>query len=137
MNDQLNDAFETYFPKFGVLIRFVYRLFSLLVLIGLKLRIMLLPEADRRAVAQVSKWLRRGGQLLVTVPFGKPEVTKKHRIYDIGRLKYLFSDFKWVQQRFFERVEGAWVQSSAEKLKNVASSTLPPNDVAILDLERK
>lgn len=237
MNDQLNDAFETYFPKFGVLIGFVYRLFSLLVLIGLKLRIkifggkllvneriveytqicqwirskgkvldvgcvssrlpiqlaglgyevhgvdtrnypfkhpnfyfykvdifkwsptmtfdiiilvsalehfglggygdLVLPEADRRAVAQVSKWLRRGGQLLVTVPFGKPEVTKKHRIYDIGRLKYLFSDFKWVQQRFFERVEGAWVQSSAEKLKNVVSSTLPPNGVAILDLERK
>lgn len=237
MNDQLNDAFETYFPKFGVLLRFVYRLFSVLVLIGFKLRIkifggrllvneriveytqilqwikstgkvldvgcassrlpiqlaslgyevhgvdarnypykhpnfyfykvdifewsptmtfdiiilastlehlglggygdLVLPEGDRRVVAQVSKWLRRGGQLLVTVPFGKPEVTKKHRIYDIDRLKYLFSNFKWVQQRFFERVEGAWVQSSAEKLKNVASSTLPPSGVAILDLERK
>ena len=235
MNEQLNDAFETYFPKFGPLRRFAYKLTNLLLLKGLRLRArvfagrllvneriveypqifqwiragrvvldigcassrlpiqlaslgyevhgldtrpypfrhtnfqfhkadifewspeqsfdiillvstlehfglgiygdLALSEADKKAIERISNWLSEGGQLVVTVPFGKAEVTKKHRIYDLERLKYIFSNFKWIDQRYFRRVERSWLPSSAEQLREVASPELPSNGVAMLNLQ--
>lgn len=236
MNEQLNDAFETYFPKFNPLRKFAYRITTLSLLVGLRLRTrifgghllvneriveypqifqwikpegivldigpvssrlpiqlaslgyevhgvdarpypfrhpnfhfhnvdifkwspeqifdiillvsalehfglgdygdLVLPEADKQAVDRISNWLSKGGQLLVTVPFGKAEVTWKHRIYNLERLMYLFTNFKWVDQKYFQRIEGSWLQSSAERLKNIASPALPPNGVALLNLKK-
>jgi hypothetical protein len=33
-------------------------------------------------------------------------------------------------------LEGSWVPSNAENLKNIASPELPPNGVALLNLEK-
>lgn len=93
-----------------------------------------LPEADKEAVTRISKWLSHDGQFLVTVPFGKPEIVKHQRIYDLERLQYLFSDFEWVAQKYFRRLEGAWLPSSAEELRDIASPGFPGNGVAMLNL---
>jgi 2-polyprenyl-3-methyl-5-hydroxy-6-metoxy-1,4-benzoquinol methylase len=37
-----------------------------------------LPDGDKEAVARVSSWLSPNGQLLVSVPFGKSAVMRKH-----------------------------------------------------------
>jgi len=70
---------------------------------------LVLPEADKVAIERISNWLSEDGQLLISVPFGKAGVTRKHRIYDLKRLEYLFSDFKWVDQKYFKRVRGSWL----------------------------
>lgn len=95
----------------------------------------MLPEADKVAVERISNWLSEGGHLLVTVPFGKPAVIKKHRIYDLERLKHVFSNFKWVDEKYFKRIEESWLPSSAEELREVASPELPANGVALLRLQ--
>lgn len=92
------------------------------------------PDADREAVERLGRWLVPGGQLLVSVPFGRAGVTPKHRIYDAGRLADLFADFARVGEAYFERVEGGWRPSSAESLREVASPALPTSGVAVLDL---
>jgi len=235
MNEQLNDAFETYFPKFGPLKRFAYKMANSLLLKALRLRThvfggrllvneriveypqifqwirpgsvildigcvssrlpiqlaslgyevhgldtrpypfrhpnfrfhkadifewspeqsfdiilmvstlehfglgiygdLVLSEADKKAIERISNWLSEGGRLLVTVPFGKPAVIKKHRIYDLERLKHIFSNFKWVEQRYFKRFEGSWLPSNAEELREVASLEFPASGVALLNLQ--
>ena len=82
--------------------------------------------------------MKKGGQLLVTVPFGKPQITPKHRIYDLARLQYVFPEtaFKWNDQKYFQRISEQWIPSTAEKLKEIASPKLPANGVALLNLER-
>ena len=97
---------------------------------------LVLPDADKNAVERISSWLAEGGQLLVSVPFGRAGVTKKHRIYDLKRLEYLFSGFKWIDQKYYKRVEGVWFPSSAEQLREVASPEIPVNGVAVLNLQR-
>jgi len=97
---------------------------------------LVLPEADKEAVDRISDWLSEGGQLLVSVPFGKAKVNKKQRIYDLERLKYIFYNFKWVDQKYFRRVKGQWLPSSAKELKNIPSNEESPNGVAILNLEK-
>jgi SAM-dependent methyltransferase len=96
---------------------------------------LVLVDADKKAIERITPWLSKDGQLLVSVPFGKAEITRKHRIYDSERLKYLFSDFKWVNQKYFQRINNSWIPSSAEELKETASPGLPPNGVAILNLQ--
>ncbi len=93
------------------------------------------PEADKKAVERISEWLSQDAQLIVTVPFGKPEVTKIHRIYNMERLRYIFSNFRWKEQAYFKRSRDAWLPCNAEELKDVSSSEMPPNGVALLNLE--
>lgn len=95
-------------------------------------------NADKKVIDRVYEWLVPGGQILVSVPFGKPEVTKKHRIYDLARLKFVFPEdkFRWVGEKYFMRANGNWAPSSADILKNIISQDLPVNGVAVLNLER-
>ena len=94
-----------------------------------------LPDADKNAIERVSTWLVEKGQMLVTVPFGRAGVTARHRVYDMERLKYLFSDFNWKNENYCRRTGTAWTPCPAEALRDVASPDMPPNGVAMLDLE--
>jgi SAM-dependent methyltransferase len=93
-----------------------------------------LADADFQAMQQIRTWLQPGGRLLVSVPYGAPAVTDKHRIYDAERLGQLFAGFEWLEQAYFQRHAGSWLPSTAEALRSVASPGLPPNGVAILNL---
>ena len=93
-----------------------------------------LPDADYLAAEKIAGWLVPGGQLIVTVPFGVPEVTTRHRIYDRDRLAQIFSRFEWVEEKYYRRVQSCWQPSSAAELREVASPALPPNGVALLNL---
>lgn len=98
---------------------------------------LVLPEADKQAVDKIRQWLKERGQLIVTVPFGKPQITRKHRIYDSKRLKDVFSEFKWKNERYFRRTQSSWVESTKEEVENIPSPSLPPNGVALLNLEKR
>lgn len=96
---------------------------------------LVVDDADMKAIQRITTWLQPGGQLLVSLPFGKPRITEKHRIYDMERLQLLFEQFVWIEQRFFQRVEGNWLPSSADILHDIDSPGLPVNGVAILHLQ--
>ena len=93
-----------------------------------------LSDAERDAVQRIGAWLTPGGQLIVTVPFGVPAVTDRHRIYDRERLAQLFADFEWVDEKYSRRQDAAWRPSTAAELKTVESPDIPPNGVAMLNL---
>ena len=40
-----------------------------------------------------------------------------------------------MDQRYFRRVDGAWLPCRSEQLKEVPSSELPPNGVVLLNLK--
>lgn len=96
-----------------------------------------LNDADVQALQKIAEWLKPGGQLLVSVPYGKAGITPKHRIYDQARLAMLFQAFEWVDQVYFERIHGAWLPSDPIALQKVESPALPPNGVAVLQLRSK
>ena len=94
-------------------------------------------DADKKAIQLITQWLNPHGQLLVSVPFGKYGITKKHRVYDLSRLQNTFSNFEWVKEAYFIRNNDHWSPCAKEALKNMESPSLPPNGVAILDLKLK
>ena len=92
-----------------------------------------LPDADKQAVEMITEWLAPSGQLLVSVPFGVPAVTRKHRIYNSDRLRELFGHLHWEKERYFMRRDGAWLPGEAADIEKVPSPELPANGVAIID----
>lgn len=95
-------------------------------------------DMDKVAVRRIGSWLKKGGQMLVTTPFGRPRITAKHRIYDAARLARVFpaSVFRRVDERYFLRQGLHWAPSNADALKDVDSPHNPPNGVVLLDLEK-
>lgn len=96
------------------------------------------PDGDRTALEEAARVLRLGGQLLLTVPFGRERVTEKHRIYTYDALQQrrppgLFS----VSEQFFVREPGGWVPASHDQAALLDSPSLPCNAVAFLHWERR
>jgi SAM-dependent methyltransferase len=55
------------------------------------------PKGDGQgsaAMAQIYRLLKTGGRLLLTVPFGKPAITPRHRIFGAAELRQLLSQFE-------------------------------------------
>jgi SAM-dependent methyltransferase len=97
---------------------------------------LVLSKADKQAVDRIFQWLKEGAQLIVSVPFGKAEITKKHRIYDSKRLKELFLNFRWKEQHYYKREGGSWIPSNSEYLERISSNELPVNGIVLLNLEK-
>ena len=95
-------------------------------------------DADARVILRVRGWLNPGGQLLVTLPYGRARVTSKHRVYDAARLARVFPEayFRRVRAHYYKRMNGNWMPATAEELADVDSPELPVNGAAVLDLER-
>jgi SAM-dependent methyltransferase len=93
-----------------------------------------MADADKVAVDRISGWLEKDGQFIVSVPFGRPAVTSKQRVYDMERLKHVFCDFEWVDQKFFKRIEGSYFPCDADDLRDADSAVLPSDGVVVLDL---
>lgn len=91
---------------------------------------------DVEAVTKIWEWMVPGGTLLVSLPYGKAGMTPKHRIYDAERLNQVFGKFERVKELYYQRMNGAWLPSSAAALGGVASPDLPPNGVAILHFRK-
>ncbi len=93
-----------------------------------------MEDADFTAVDRLKGWIRPGGRLLVSVPFGRAMITPKHRIYDQDRLRKLFNSFETTDEMFFRREGNHWFPCSGEDLRDADSSGMPPTGVAVLDL---
>lgn len=93
---------------------------------------LVVPDADLQAISKIKEWMVPGGTLLVSLPYGRAQVTDKHRIYDAERLDHVFGAFEREREVYYQRIRDAWLPSSAAALATIESPDLPPNGVAIL-----
>lgn len=95
-------------------------------------------DMDKRAVERIASWMKPGGQMLVTTPFGRPRITPKHRIYDEKRLAEVFPTalFARADERYFERKGMHWMPSTKERVAGLDSPENPPRGVVAFDLQK-
>jgi len=78
------------------------------------------PDGDELAADIVSQALKPGGVFLLSVPFGRPVVLNKFRVYDRARLDFLTRDrFSNVEQHFYVWNKLRWHRVSSEEAETV------------------
>jgi SAM-dependent methyltransferase len=81
-------------------------------------------EGDKKATQEIRRILKPKGKLLLTVPYGKPAVTKLNRVYDANKLQSILKDFKIEHEDYFFKKSKCWYSVTKEYLANVESSTI-------------
>ncbi len=73
-------------------------------------------DSQSAVMAQIHHLLKPGGQLLVTVPFGRQAVTPLHRIFDSSALSHLLSHFQIDKLEYGIKLdEKTWLSPAAEQ----------------------
>lgn len=79
-------------------------------------------NGDLKAVNEIKRVLKREGEFLVTVPYGRRAITPMHRVYDKTGLGRLLKDFHIETMQCFFKEGDYWRPSSENELSNVDSS---------------
>lgn len=85
-------------------------------------------EADQKAMKEIARVLKKGGMLVLTVPYGTAIPNNHHRVYDQVALGKLLGGFKIEEQRYFVYFhdnggarDNFWQETAQEQAAAVAS----------------
>ena len=77
---------------------------------------------DLKIIKYLHSLLKKGGKLLITVPFGKKDQNNLHRIYDFRALENLLKDFNIVKKEFYIGIgRKHWLPCTEKDLENTDS----------------
>lgn len=93
------------------------------------------PEDDIRLMVLLRPLIRPGGRLVLTVPFGQPEMDRHQRVYDRARLRRAVADWVVETERYAIRDGIAWREAAEEEAAG-ARSIPETRAVAMLVLRR-
>ncbi|MBN3040236.1 MAG: class I SAM-dependent methyltransferase [Candidatus Omnitrophica bacterium] len=83
-------------------------------------------KPDKKAMGQIIRVLKKGGTLILSVPFGVYKKTKQQRIYDLERLKALLENFiieeKIFLADFTHPVNNYWKEVSLQDAEKIESA---------------
>ncbi len=79
-------------------------------------------QGDKKTIEKIYNLLKKGGKLILTVPFGQAIVNHFARTYDQKSLKQLIQRFKIHEFEIYERSKSGWILSnnSSNKFEKVA-----------------
>lgn len=83
---------------------------------------MLKPDADKRGIEILWKFLKEGGRFMVTVPVGKPTIQRGYRVYNEKRLREIFPCITSIYFFAKEGREGTWHKADADEVENLTYS---------------
>jgi len=82
-------------------------------------------KGDIDAIKEIYRITKLGGQILITLPFGKPVDTDWYRVYDIERIRKLLTGFKINKKYVFRDKNGSWIPAFAKDTEDIDSSKKP------------
>lgn len=91
---------------------------------------------NQQVIAEVQRVLRRGGRLILTVPFGKAAQTLAHRVYDLAMLDRLLKPFRRLETAFGARDGENWSLVSDATFAEAIDSAEHVRAVALVVAEK-
>lgn len=79
----------------------------------------IVEDADKYLLQSFFRQLKQGGQLIITVPFGKSKITPKYRIYDHNTLKGLLEGYLIdIEEYYLRHNYSEWLPSNMMELES-------------------
>jgi SAM-dependent methyltransferase len=88
-----------------------------------------------RVIAEARRVLRPGGRFILTLPFGRPALTRARQVYDGGMLDALLEPFQRIETAFGVRDGEAWSYTTDVSLAEQADSGARVSAVALVVAE--
>lgn len=82
------------------------------------------PDGDKKAIKEMTRILKRGGKIIMTVPFGKRAVSW-YRTYNLPSLRELLSKLKIEKIEYTIKKGESWTPASLEEVENVDQPNNP------------
>lgn len=82
-------------------------------------------KGDMKAVKEILRILKPGGQFLITLPFGGAVKTDWFRVYNMEKIRKLLTGFKICGKYFFKEKNRSWVPTGALDAEKIDSSKKP------------
>lgn len=84
-------------------------------------------DGDIKIVDEIKRKLKKGGRLLITVPFGKKFKDKLTRIYDSQTLRDLLKGFKMIKEEYYIRnkEKTTWIKQKKELVEKTGYNGKP------------
>ena len=93
------------------------------------------PQGDAKAVREVQRIIRPGGNFLVTVPYGQRTIIRPlHKVYDKAWLKALFADWKIKNEIYYVHNEEGYWEIVPEEVAALVVNKSGEEAVALLEL---
>lgn len=93
-------------------------------------------EGDLKAMREIFRIIKPGGQLLITLPFGRVVNTSWFRVYNMNKIRNLLTGFKINRKYIFREKNGSWIPVVASKAERI-DSTKKPMAVIFVEATRK
>lgn len=94
--------------------------------------------SDRKFLETVARHVKPNGSIFITIPFGRFFECDWYRVYNSEKLSSLLSGYDLADRQFFRRISlVGWQLCSENELADVASTTLPMNGVALVEIKNK
>jgi SAM-dependent methyltransferase len=94
-------------------------------------------NGDKKAILEMDRILKRRGNMLITVPFGRAKIVgASHRVYDRTRLRKLINGLKIVKAFYAKNENGYWLSCEESKAELTDASLTQEYAVACLDLTK-
>lgn len=93
---------------------------------------------DRKAILEMMRILKRGGNILITVPFGRAKIVRAfHRVYDGKRLRKLVDGLKITKAEFYvKNKSGYWLLCEESKAELTDATLTEEYAIACLNLSK-
>jgi SAM-dependent methyltransferase len=85
-------------------------------------------QGDIKMMSEIHRVLKKGGTLVLTLPYGKTMQKREYRIYNQTSLARLISEFSVIKKEFYQYDNGIWKECVSEsEANNMANNDLIPS----------
>jgi len=92
-------------------------------------------SGDKKTMDEIRRILKKDGDVLLTMPFGRHAVTATHRVYDSSSINNLVDGFSVVKTQYFSKKAESWFPCSIDEIRDV-DSTVSEKGIICLKLRK-
>jgi len=93
-----------------------------------------IPSADKNAIKEIKRIIKKNGRFIMTVPYGRFTILKPwHKVYDDKNLEELIADFSVLKEKYFIRNRnGCWISTTKEAASKIVPYIIAKSGIVLI-----